>query len=80
MNVKKIFVAFLLISMMMLSFAVPVMAAEAIVVEPVNIEIEQEVTPRTEMTQIFWRTYDGQLQMRVWSITNGRWLTDWMDL
>ena len=77
---KKIFVTFLLINMITLSFAVPVMATEAVVVEPVNMEIEQEVTPRTEMTQTFWRTYNGQLQMRVWSITNGRWLTDWMDL
>jgi hypothetical protein len=76
-NVKKRLLLFLCVSMMALSFAVPVMAVETVVLEPVNISAEQGITPDTEMTRIFWRTYNGQLQWRVWSITNGRWLTDW---
>jgi len=73
---------FLLINMVTLSFALPVMALEAVAVEPVAVTTvtEQEITPRTNMTRTYWRTYNGQLQMRVWSITNGRWMTDWMDL
>jgi len=59
---------------MALSFAVPAMAAEAVSKYTV---VEEEAAPRTEMTQIFWRNYQGVLQFRVWSITNGRWLTEW---
>ena len=47
---------------------VPVAAAAAI----------EDVAPHgLEETQIYWRTMNGRLQFRVWSITNGRWLTDW---
>jgi len=78
-SVKKKLVALLLISMLTLSFAVPAMAVEAVAVEPVNSTVEyQEISPFFEQTEIFWRTYRGHLQMRVWSVTRGRWLTDWI--
>jgi len=77
--VKKSLVAFLLASMIVLSFAVPAMAADVVVTEPVSVVYEQEISPRHEFTRTYWRTYGGVLQMRVWSITNGRWLTDWID-
>jgi hypothetical protein len=64
---------------MALSFAVPVMANDAIIVEPVPIYGEQTITPHTEMTRAYWRTFNGRLQFRIWSMTNGRWLTDWTD-
>ena len=80
MEVKKKLVVFLLISLMALSFAIPVMATEATVTQHIYEVETQEVVPFTEITWTYWRNYGGQLQMRVWSVTNGRWLTDWMNL
>lgn len=77
---KKRFVVFLLISMIALSFTVPAIAMEVVETEPVNAVVEQEVIPRTEVTQFYWRTYNGVLQWRVWGLTSGRWLTEWTDL
>ena len=75
---KKRLIAFLLICLMALSFAIPAMAAEATATQqPCEVET-QETTPFTEMTQLHFRNYGGVIQMRVWSITNGRWLTDWI--
>jgi len=73
---KKKFLICLLVSVMALSFAVPTMAVAA--PEPINAVVEYEgIAPLNEMTRIYWRTYNGILQFRVWSITNGRWLTNW---
>lgn len=43
-----------------------------------NTTSEQAV-PYAEETIWYTRIYDGKLQRRLWSITNGCWLTDWMD-
>lgn len=79
---KKRVLAFLLVVVMVLSFSLPVMAtSEAIIAEPINItSTTQEISPHTEMTQIFTRNYNGVLQWRVWSITNARWLTEWANV
>ena len=37
------------------------------------------VQPRDVQTKWFYRTYNCQKQMRLWSITDGCWLTDWID-
>lgn len=39
----------------------------------------EQVTPRTEETVWVSRVYNGKKQMRLWSITRGIWLTDWLD-
>lgn len=36
------------------------------------------IQPRGEETRWYYRTVDGVKQMRLWSITYGRWLTDWI--
>ena len=77
---KKRLVTFFIVSVMALSFAVPAMAMDAVVSQPINAELEQEVSPFFEMTRIYLRNHHGVLQFRVWSITNGRWLTEWADL
>ena len=77
---KKGFIAFLLVSVMALSFSVPAMAANAVVTETINAEMGQENSIHSEVTQIVWRTYNGVLQFRVWSVTFGRWNTDWTNL
>lgn len=39
-----------------------------------------EAEPRVEQTVWYQRTYNGKIQKRLWSITNGCWLTDWIDV
>lgn len=34
--------------------------------------------PMAEETMWYFRTTNGYLEKRLWSITQGRWLTDWM--
>ena len=84
---KKKIITLFFICGMALFFAVPVMAqTEVAVAEAVYETIEQDaveeqgITPFTEMTRAYFRTYNGVLQFRIWSITNGRWLTYWIDL
>lgn len=35
---------------------------------------------RAEETVWYFRTYHGVRQMRLWSLTYGHWLTDWIDI
>jgi len=82
---KKRFLIFLLAGLMLLSLATPALAVDVIpaptgiseceLMQQVGIELE----PRTEQTEIHWRTWQGQLQFRVWGVTSGRWLTDWIN-
>ena len=37
-----------------------------------------EVQPRVEETRWYYKTVDGVDYMRLWSITYGKWLTDWI--
>ena len=77
---KKRLVTGLLACALALSFAMPVMGNDLPIVEEVNIESEEISEPRNELTRIYLRTYQGVLQMRVWSITRGIWITDWMPI
>lgn len=77
---KKRLTTFLFVAALAFSFAIPVMTSETVVSEPVNTVAEQEISPLHEFTRAYFRTYHGQLQMRIWSITNGRWITDWIDI
>ena len=77
----KRLVVYLFVMLVSLSFAVPAMAADvhAVVVDVVE-EGTADITPHTEMTRLYfrWAPHNTSLlQFRVWSITNGRWLTDW---
>ena len=83
---KKIFLTLVLACVFALSFSA---SAFTIVDVPVIAESTQEselliegqgFEPLTEMVQVVWRNYFGQLQWRVWSVTNGKWLTEWADL
>jgi len=37
-----------------------------------------EIQPRVEETRFYYKNVDGVLYMRLWSITYGKWLTDWI--
>jgi hypothetical protein len=76
---KKRLMVFLLISVMTFSFAVPAMANVSVVNDPVCVG-GGENTIDNELTQIYWRTFNGVLQFRVWSITHGKWLTEWTNI
>ena len=39
--------------------------------EPANVE------ERAEEVVWYYRNYNGRLQKRLWSVTYGKWLTDW---
>lgn len=44
------------------------------------IAIKPGESTRAEETTWYFRVYHGMVQMRKWSITYGRWLTDWIDV
>lgn len=73
---KKRLMSFLLVGVMAF-FVVPALTTTVSAAETMNVAIEQDISPHTEMTRIALRTYNGVLEFRVWSITNGRWLTEW---
>ena len=72
---KKRFLACLLSVIVAFSLAVPAVASAGD--EPASSPEAQAAS--AEQTQIVWRTVNGQLQYRVWSITWGYWLTDWIN-
>ncbi len=37
-------------------------------------------SPQAEETMWYTRWYNGKQQKRLWSITHGIWLTDWIDI
>ena len=75
---KKRIVTCIMACVMALLFAMPVMASNVSVVVPVNMENYEIISPHNEMTQIYLKNAgNGRIYMRVWSITNGRWITDW---
>jgi len=84
---KKRLLMFLFAGLMLLSLAAPAMATDVISVPlPGDSErglIQQsgmEMEPRNEQTQIYFRTFNGVLQFRVWGVTSARWLTEWANV
>lgn len=75
MKLKKIFVRFFSISMLMMSLLSAGQIAHA---QEVNINNSNEdIVVFAEQTEWYYRVVDGQLQRRLWSITWGKWLTEW---
>lgn len=56
----------------------PVSASETIV--PLAVPGNTIVSPLSEETVWCNRIHNGMLQKRLWSITYGKWLTDWIDV
>jgi len=86
---KKRLLAVLLAGLMLLSLPAPAMAYFPDVgpILPTVVTAYERgvqegyvgIEPTSEQTRIYWRTWDGRLQWRVWGITSGRWLTWWAD-
>lgn len=42
---------------------------------------KQSISPKAEETKVYYRTLsNGQVQYRIWSVTQGKWLTDWINV
>ena len=44
-----------------------------------QVNYSDQISPRAKTTVWIHRVYNGKEQMRLWSYTEGRWLTDWID-
>jgi hypothetical protein len=58
----------------------PVMATDIITEDTEVMLTEEEEPTRAEEFMWFYRTYQGRRQKRLWSITYGEWVTDWIDI
>ena len=76
---KKTLIATLLVLAMMVSGLSVLAAAAEAPVPPTQAE-DGGIAPHTEETVWYTRVHNGVLQKRLWSITYGRWLTDWIDV
>lgn len=77
MKIRRLISTLVVLVVMMLSFA----AAAAPVLPQSEEELGNEtstVSPRAEETEWVYRIYNGYLQKRLWSLTRGIWLTDWI--
>lgn len=73
---KKFVLWFVTLSLVFSICCVPTFAAVAVP----TVDSQATVEPRTEEIVWYTRTYNGKLQKRLWSITYGIWLTDWIDV
>lgn len=55
-------------------------AAAAADIPPTPGVDTEDITPFAEEREWHFRVVNGKVQMRLWSITEGKWLTDWMDM
>lgn len=71
----KKFASMLLAIIICFAVSIPALAAE----QPGYTETAGgEIVVYAVQTQWYYRVYNGQAQKRLWSITYGYWLTDWM--
>lgn len=74
MKLKKIIISSVLVLLLCCSFIMP--AAAAPYTTDDNTTESYSVT-RAEETKWYYRVNNGVVEKRLWSITNGVWLTDW---
>lgn len=56
-----------------------VMAVSAAASQVPEITENSIVSPQAEEREWIYRIYEGKYQKRLWSLTYGYWLTDWID-
>lgn len=72
---KKILVIMMSILALSSIYCVPVLASD----NSPEYGIQTFDNARTYETVWYTRTYNGKQQKRLWSLTHGCWLTDWID-
>ena len=80
MQFKKSAKLLLGLSVAVLLSGSPVMAMDLPVADTEVTTDRYEEPTREEEYMWFYRTYNGMRQKRLWSITYGRWVTDWIDI
>ncbi len=73
---KKV-VSLLLALILVFSISVPAFAASDLPASENELSESAEGT-RAEQTRWYFRNNNGILEKRLWSLTYGRWLTDWI--
>ena len=73
----KKFTVFLIALVICLSFSITAFADYTTIESPSEI-YNNEIEPRVEQTEWIYRNHNGNLEKRLWSITYGKWLTDWI--
>lgn len=76
---KKFVIWLFVVVMAFIMNAVPVLAAVDTPVDVPTVGTQTEIGPRSEETVWYVRYVNGKRQRRLWSITYGEWLTDWLD-
>jgi len=77
----KRIICLVLILLMCLSFSETCFAAPVQIDDSsASSDVKLIEMDRAEETIWYFRTYNGMAQMRLWSITYRRWLTDWIDI
>lgn len=79
----KRFISLLLALIMCLSASFTAFADEFVPEEEgglVFTSVDYVESTRAEETIWYFRTINGIRQMRLWSLTYGKWLTDWIDI
>lgn len=79
----KRILSLLLVLVLSLSIAVPAFADGLEAPDGSDVEIiavKPGDSTRAEETCWYYRVHNGMAQMRKWSITYGKWLTDWIDI
>ncbi len=75
---KRILVIMMAILTLSSTFCAPVLAADNADNTPES-NIQAADNARTSQNVWYTRTYNGKQQKRLWSLTYGCWLTDWID-
>lgn len=76
MKLKKSFIRFL--SLMLLMVTALLSTGYTAYAQDINIDSTNgDVTIFAEQTEWRYRVVDGYLQRRLWSLTWGKWLTEW---
>lgn len=79
----KRFISLLLALMMCFSVSAAAFADEHVTEEEAGLVATSDDSgepTRAEETCWYFRTVNGIRQMRLWSLTYGKWLTDWIDI
>ncbi len=75
MKVKRIIT--IIVLLVLLTSLLP-LSVNAAALQSKESEIVEEQLQRAEQTEWHYRINNGVLEKRLWSITYGRWLTDWI--
>lgn len=62
-----------------LLFGISAQAAPLVSPQEIGMDAASLVEPKSEELKYYFRIYNGKWQYRIWSVTYGRWVTDWID-